>query len=114
MVSNSGGATAWPTIATRVALISSPALTPPASATALQFNFNFRQQLRDGKFLQILRVEPFEFRPVEHGVGAAHALERKLLEQIFGAQEFFVATGRPAQQREKIAERFRKKSFGAV
>src|SRR5207302_9186286 len=33
-VSNRGGATAWPTIATRVALISKPALTPPASATA--------------------------------------------------------------------------------
>src|SRR5947207_9097545 len=34
MVSKSGGATAWPTIATRVALIRSPALTPPASAIA--------------------------------------------------------------------------------
>src|SRR5712664_356146 len=34
MVSKSGGATAWPTIATRVALINNPALTPLASATA--------------------------------------------------------------------------------
>ena len=33
MVSNSGGATACPTMATRVALISSPAFTPPSSAT---------------------------------------------------------------------------------
>src|SRR5258706_12988886 len=33
IVSNSGGATACPTIATRVALISNPAFTPPSSAT---------------------------------------------------------------------------------
>src|SRR5712692_10017096 len=34
MVSKSGGATAWPTMATRVALMSRPALTPSASASA--------------------------------------------------------------------------------
>src|SRR6266481_4120805 len=34
IVSKSGGATAWPTIATRMALINKPAFTPPASATA--------------------------------------------------------------------------------
>ena len=34
IVSNSGGATAWPTIATRVALISKPALTPSAAASS--------------------------------------------------------------------------------
>src|SRR5271155_31678 len=33
MVSNNGGATAWPTMATRVALMSSPAFTPASSAT---------------------------------------------------------------------------------
>ena len=34
MVSNNGGATAWPTMATRVALISKPAFTPSASQSA--------------------------------------------------------------------------------
>src|SRR5713101_2595143 len=34
IVSKSGGATAWPTMATRVALMSRPALTPSASARA--------------------------------------------------------------------------------
>src|SRR5882724_111917 len=34
IVSKSGGATAWPTMATRIALMSKPAFTPTASATA--------------------------------------------------------------------------------
>ncbi len=61
-----------------------------------------------------MRIEPFELGPVEHGVGAAHALKRKLLQQVFCPQKLFVSAGRPAQQREKITKRFRKKTLGAV
>src|SRR5205085_2452611 len=46
-------------------------------AAALQFSFHFGQQFFDRQPLQILRVEPFEFGPVEDGVRAAYAFERR-------------------------------------
>src|SRR5580704_12200771 len=91
---------------------SGPLVLPQAAA--LQLRFYLRQQVIDRQPLQILRVEPFQLGPVENAVGAADSSERKSLDQIPGAQEFLVTTGRPSQQRQKIAKRLGKKTLGAV
>jgi len=64
--------------------------------------------------LQILRIEPFEFCAVEHGIGPAHAFERKARDDFGCAQELGVLAGRPSEQRKKIPECFRQESLVAV
>ena len=81
---------------------------------ALQLRFDEREKLFDRQLLQVLRVEPFELGAIENAVDTADAFQRKPCEQLTGAKKFFVAAGRPAEQREKIAEGFRKKAFAAV
>src|ERR1700739_13910 len=81
---------------------------------ALQLPFDVREKFFDGQLLQILCVEPLELGAIEDTVDATDAFQRKLFQQLAGAQEFFVAAGRPAEQRKKIAEGFRKKTFAAV
>ena len=83
-------------------------------AAALQFFFDFGQQFLDRKPLQVLGVKPFELRPVEYRIGAAHALQREFVDQLLRAQKFFVSSGRPAQQRKKISERLRQETIGTV
>src|ERR1700756_5396284 len=81
---------------------------------ALQLRFDVGEKFFDGQLLQILCVEPFELGAIENTVDTADAFQRKLFQQLAGAQEFFIAAGRPAEQREKIAEGFWKKTFAAV
>ena len=79
-----------------------------------QLPFHFRQQVFDRQLLQILRVEPFELRPVEHAVRAAYALQSEFLEQVFRPQELLIPAWRPAEQRQKISERFGQEALAPV
>src|ERR1700758_1496881 len=81
---------------------------------ALQLRFDVREKFFDGQLLQILCVEPFELGAIENTVDTADAFQRKLFQQLAGAQEFFIAASRPAEQREKIAESFRQKTLPTV
>ena len=61
-----------------------------------------------------MRVEPFELRAVKDGVRPAHSLEREFLHQLACAQKFLIASRRPSQQGQEIAQRFRQKALVAV
>src|SRR5260370_38423852 len=83
-------------------------------AAALQFLCNVWKQLFDRKFLQILRVEPFQFRTIEHGIGPAHVFQAEAFDELACAKKLCIATRRPAQQSQEIAERLTKKACLAV
>src|SRR5882672_7129854 len=87
---------------------------PASTSRCASIRFHFGEQFLDRQFLQILRVEPFQLRPVKYSVRAANACERKLLDQVLCSNELLVAARRPSEQREKIPKRFRQESFRAV
>src|SRR5262249_22588913 len=90
----------------------SPFLLPQSALSKLRFHL--RQQFLDRQLLQILGVKPFQFGAIENGVGAAYAFEREFFQQLAGAQELFVAAGRPPEQGQEVAKRLRQESLGAV
>src|SRR5271168_3355939 len=76
-----------------------------------QFRFHKRQQLLHRRLLQILRVVPLQLRAIEDRIRPAHARKRKSLDQFRSPHEFAVIARGPSQQRQKISERLRQKSF---
>src|SRR5271155_1381430 len=87
----------------------SPLILPQPRAP--QFCFHIRQQLLHRRLLQILRVVPLQLRAIEYRIRPAHARKRKPLDQFRSPHEFAVIARGPSQQRQKIPERLRQKSF---
>jgi len=98
-------------------LPSGPGTAPAAHSgfhSPLRFNsFRLRQQFLKGKFLQVLGVEPLELGLSNTALVRLKPGERKFLQQISLVRKIPRRPREPAQQREKIAERLREKTFGS-